>query len=97
MMRLDTRRFACAAGASRLPAALPGPRGLGAALGTFQAPVREGQTFVFRGEQGVAAVSVLAPRSCGSASRPPALGRDHSYAVVQQGLRRPRGLVRDGR
>ena len=56
-----------------------------ASLGAFPAPARYGQTLLFRNEQGVAAVSVLAPEIVRVRFSPaPAFGRDHSYAVVQR-------------
>jgi len=58
-----------------------------ASLGTFPPPAREGQSLVFRNEQGVAAVSVLAPEVVRVRFSPrPAFGRDHSYAVVTREL-----------
>jgi alpha-glucosidase len=56
-------------------------------LGAFPPPQREGASLVFRGEQGGAVLSVLAPevvRVRVSPGRP--LGRDHSYAVVAREL-----------
>jgi hypothetical protein len=56
-------------------------------LGAFPPPQREGASLVFRGEQGGAVLSVLAPevvRVRVSPGRP--FGRDHSYAVVAREL-----------
>ena len=83
MMRLETPSLRLRRGARRLSARCPGPRGLDLAR-HVPAPVREGQTLVFRGEQGVAAVAVIAPEIVRVRFSPaPAFGRDHSYAVVR--------------
>src|SRR5262245_4788666 len=53
-------------------------------LGAFPAPTREGRTLAFRNDQGVVAVTALAPEIVRVRFSPtPAFGRDHSYAVVQ--------------
>src|SRR5262245_40627767 len=55
-----------------------------ASLGTMPAPRRDGQTLTFRNDQGVVALTVLAPDIVRVRFAPgPALGRDHSYAVVK--------------
>ena len=54
---------------------------------SFKAPAREGGALVFRGEQGIASVSVLAPEVVRVRFSPtPSFGRDHSYAVVSREL-----------
>ena len=61
----------------------------------FPAPAREGNVLVFRGEQGIAAVSVLAPEVVRVRFSPTAsFGRDHSYAVVSRELGEPSFSVR---
>jgi alpha-glucosidase len=56
-----------------------------ASLGAFPAPTREGRTLAFKNEQGVVAVTVLAPEIVRVRFSPtPKFGRDHSYAVVQR-------------
>ncbi len=63
---------------------LASPAGAGwAALGSFPPPARESRSLVFKNEQGVVAVSVLAPEIVRVRFSPtPTFGRDHSYAVV---------------
>jgi alpha-glucosidase len=52
-------------------------------LGAFPAPERSGQSLLFKNEQSVASVTVLAPDIVRVRVSPTkALGRDHSYAVV---------------
>jgi alpha-glucosidase len=54
-------------------------------LGSFPAPERSGQSLLFRSEQAVASVTVLAPDIVRVRVSPAQqFGRDHSYAVVAQ-------------
>ena len=82
--RRRTHRFAW--GAALVASLLAPPAFAGwASLGAFPPPTRDGRTLLFRSEQGVAAVSVLAPEIVRVRFSPaPAFGRDHSYAVVQR-------------
>ena len=91
------RTHGFALGAALVASLLAPPAFAGwASLGAFPAPVRDGRTLLFRSEQGVAAVSVLAPEIVRVRFSPtPAFGRDHSYAVVQARLRRSRRRFRD--
>ncbi len=58
-------------------------------------PAREGASLVLRGEQGIAAVSVLAPEVVRVRFSPTSsFGRDHSYAVVSRELGDPNFTVR---
>ena len=55
-----------------------------ASLGAMSAPRREGRTLLFHNAQGTVAVTALAPEIVRVRFVPgPALGRDHSYAVVK--------------
>lgn len=65
---------------------LAAPAGAGwHSLEAVSPPRREGDTLVFRGAQGVAALTVLGPEVVRVRFAPgPALGRDHSYAVVEK-------------
>ncbi len=61
-----------------------------ATLGSFSPPTRDGRALLFRNEQGVIAVSVLAPEVVRVRFSPtPSFGRDHSYAVVTRDLGDP--------
>lgn len=61
-----------------------------ASLGAMPAPQREGQALVFRNEQGVVSVSVLAPEIVRVRFSPtPDFGRDHSYAVLKSSFGDP--------
>ena len=61
-----------------------------ASLGSFPKPAQEGRSLVFKNEQGVVAVSVLAPEVVRVRFSPtPSFGRDHSYAVVTRDLGDP--------
>ena len=63
------------------PPAFPG----WTSLGTFPPPAREGRSLVFKNEQGVVAVTVLAPEIVRVRFSPtPAFGRDHSYAIEKR-------------
>jgi alpha-glucosidase len=56
-------------------------------LGAFPAPERSGQSLLFRSEQAVASVTVLAPDVVRVRVVPAKqFGRDHSYAVVSQDM-----------
>jgi alpha-glucosidase len=58
-----------------------------ASLGAMPAPRREGDSLLFSNEQGSLSVSVLSPEVVRVRFAPrPALGRDHSYAVVSRDL-----------
>jgi len=55
-----------------------------ASLGSMPSPSRDGRTLAFHDAQGTVAVSVVAPEIVRVRFSPgPALGRDHSYAVVK--------------
>ncbi len=89
---MKTKRRPDACGASALVALavlLAGRPAVGgwSTLGAFPAPERSGQSLLFRNDQAVASISVVAPdivRVRVAPSRQ--LGRDHSYAVIAHEL-----------
>src|SRR5262245_65975163 len=65
-----------------------------ASLGDMPAPARSGNTVTFKNAQGVAAVTVLSPEIVRVRFSPtPALGRDHSYAIVSKDFGDPRAAI----
>jgi alpha-glucosidase len=68
-----------------------------ASLGAMSAPKREAGALVFRNEQGIVSVSVLAPEIVRVRfSATPGFGRDHSYAVVRRDFGDPRATFETG-
>jgi alpha-glucosidase len=92
---VSLRRAACAAVWASL---LGAPAFAGwTSLGAFPAPERSGQSLVFRSEQAVASVTVLAPDVVRVRLAPAKqFGRDHSYAVVAQDLGNPEASFQIG-
>jgi alpha-glucosidase len=88
-MRKRTAALGTCALVFLLAAALPVAAGW-TSLGTMPPPQREANALVFKNEQGIVSVSVLAPDIVRVRFSPtPAFGRDHSYAVVTRDLGDP--------
>ena len=65
-----------------------------ASLGDMPAPARSGNTVTFKNAQGVVAVTAISPEIVRVRFSPtPALGRDHSYAIVSKDFGDPHATI----